>query len=84
MEIQKQSFKDLFLAHINISHNIIQKFEPSSFENCVNITILDLSHNNITEFSKKTFDETSYATELIISFNQIYNMSTVRKYFINW
>lgn len=78
VEIQKQSFKDLYLTHINISHNHIAKFESQSFENCVNMTILDLSHNSIEMFAKRTFDELSYATELLLSFNQLRNFSAVK------
>lgn len=80
-EIQKQSFKDLYLTHINISHNLVEKFEPLSFENCVNMTTLDLSYNLINSFPRKTFDELSYATEFLLSFNQLSNFSAVNKYF---
>lgn len=77
VEVHKQSFKDLYLTHINISHNAIEKFEPNSFENCVNMTLLDLSYNQIQVITKKTFDETSYASELLLSFNFLSNMSMV-------
>lgn len=82
LDVQKQSFKDLYLVHINISHNIIQNFEMLSFENCVNMTTLDLSHNQIKMFPKKTFDEASYASILLLSFNQLKNMSTVTWIFL--
>lgn len=78
MEIQKQSFKDLYLTHINISYNVITKFEPNAFENCVNMTTLDLSHNSIHGFPRKTLDELSYTVELLLSYNNLTNISTVR------
>lgn len=78
-EVQKQSFKDLYLTHINMSHNAIEKFESRSFENCVNMTTLDLSHNQISSFNKGTFDDLSYATEFLLAYNQFTNMSAVRK-----
>lgn len=77
-EIQKQSFKDLYLTHINVSHNSLEKFERLSFENCANITVLDLSFNLIKTIPKNTFDETTYATELLVSHNFLTDLSQVR------
>lgn len=76
-EIQKQSFKDLYQAIINISHNAIELLENDAFENCANITLLDLSHNRIANIPKFTFDSTSYAYELQLSYNMLTNMSQV-------
>lgn len=83
-EIQKQSFKDLYLTHINLSKNMISKFESNSFENCANMTKLDLSNNLIELFPKSTFDENSYATELALSFNLFTDLSQVRFNFISF
>lgn len=76
-EVQKQSFKDLYLTHINISHNAIDTFESHAFENCVNMTTLDLSHNAIRSFARNAFDELSYATDFLLSYNQLENMTAV-------
>lgn len=77
VEVQKQSFKDLYLTHINMSHNAITKFESGSFENCVNMTTLDLSYNQINAFAKYAFDELSYATQFLLSYNAFTNLSAV-------
>lgn len=79
-EVQKQSFKDLYLTNINISYNAIEKFEELSFENCVNITTLDLSYNRIVEFPRRTFDENSYTSELLLSHNWIFDVTTVSNF----
>lgn len=76
-EVQKQAFKDMYLTHINMSHNAIEKFENNAFENCVNMTMLDLSHNRIVDFPKFTFDDLSYATEWQLSYNGLTNLSSV-------
>lgn len=78
-EIQKQAFKDIYLANINLSRNAISKIEVGAFENCANITLLDLSYNQIEIIPKKTFDETTYATELILSHNIIREMNQVSR-----
>lgn len=80
IEVQKQSFKDLYLTHINISYNNIHIFEPNAFENCVNMTTLDFSHNSIHMFPKKTIDELSYAAELLLPYNNLTNISSVSYY----
>lgn len=76
-EIQKSAFKDVFQCHINISHNLVSKFEANAFENCINITLLDLSYNNITKFTKNAFDANTFATELQFSYNFLTDMSDV-------
>lgn len=76
-EIQKLAFKDVYLVHINLSHNAISKIEPGAFENCVNITLLDLSFNKLTEFAPRVFDEISFATELQLSYNNFTDLSKV-------
>ena len=75
--IEKLSFKDLYLAKINLSHNEISKIEPGAFENCVNITVLDLSHNKLENISKQSFDSATYATELQLSYNQFTALNQV-------
>ncbi|XP_017761511.1 PREDICTED: toll-like receptor Tollo [Eufriesea mexicana] len=75
--VEKLSFKDLYLAKINLSHNEISKIEPGAFENCVNITILDLSHNKLENISKYSFDSTTYAMELQLSYNQFTSLNQV-------
>lgn len=77
-EIQKLSFKDLYLVTINVSHNAITKVEAGAFENCANITFLDLSHNQISEIPKTAFDSTTYATHLELSFNNLTSLSQVQ------
>lgn len=56
---------------------MIDTIEVGSFENCVNMTVLDLSWNNITDIKKGTFDEISYAGILDLSYNQLTNFSRV-------
>lgn len=68
--VEKLSFKDLYLAKINLSRNEISKIEAGAFENCVNITILDLSHNKLENISRYSFDSATYATELRLSYNR--------------
>ncbi|XP_049538481.1 protein artichoke [Anopheles darlingi] len=74
-EIQKDAFKDLYLTHINISHNRLETIEPKSFINCANMTVLDLSHNLIRSIPRTAFDETTYATEWIMTHNLLTNMT---------
>lgn len=76
-EVQKQSFKDLYLTNINMTRNKISKFENRAFENCVNMSMLDLSYNEIKEMPKFTFDELTYATELNLAYNALTNFSQV-------
>lgn len=76
-EIQKSAFKDVFQCHINISHNLVSKFEAGAFENCINITLLDLSYNNITKFAKNAFDANTFATELQFSYNFMTDMGDI-------
>lgn len=78
-EIQKQSFKDLYLTVINASHNSISKIESNSFENCANITVLDLSHNQISTIPSNAFDTTTYAYELQFSYNFLTDLSQVNE-----
>lgn len=75
--IEKLSFKDLYLAKINLSRNEISKIEPGAFENCVNMTVLDLSHNKLENISKFSFDSSTYATELQLSYNQFTSLNQV-------
>ncbi len=82
-EIQKQSFKDLYLTVINISRNAITKIESNSFENCANMTLLDLSHNLIEDIPKETFDSTTYANELQLSYNFLKDLAQVSQSFIS-
>ncbi|KZC08623.1 Chaoptin [Dufourea novaeangliae] len=75
--VEKLSFKDLYLAKINLSRNEISKIEPGAFENCVNMTLLDLSHNKLENISKFSFDSATYATELQLSYNQFTSLNQV-------
>lgn len=75
--VEKLSFKDLYLAKINLSHNEISKIEPGAFENCVNMTVLDMSHNKLENISKFSFDASTYATDLQLSYNQFTSLSQV-------
>ncbi|XP_078034273.1 insulin like growth factor binding protein acid labile subunit convoluted [Augochlora pura] len=75
--IEKLSFKDLYLAKVNLSHNEISKIEPGAFENCVNLTVLDMSHNKLENISKYSFDSSTYATELQLSYNQFTSLNQV-------
>lgn len=81
--VEKNSFKDIYQATINISHNMIEKIEPKAFENCVNITTLDLSHNRLMNFSKNSFDETTFATIFQLSHNMLTNLAQVINTFIH-
>lgn len=76
-QIQKQAFKEIYLTHVNISHNLIDTIEIGSFENCVNMTMLDLSWNKIGDLKKGIFDEISYAGVLDMSHNLLTNFSRV-------
>ena len=75
--VEKNSFKDIYQASINISYNMLENIEPKAFENCVNITVLDLSHNRLTNFSKNSFDEFTFATEFQLSHNLLTNLAQV-------
>lgn len=75
--IEKNSFKDIYQASINISHNNLETIQPKAFENCVNITVLDLSFNRLTNFSKNVFDETTFATVFQLSHNFLTNLAHV-------
>ncbi|XP_067629795.1 chaoptin [Eurosta solidaginis] len=75
--VEKHSFKDIYQAMINISHNMLEKIEPLAFENCVNITVLDLSFNRLTNFSRNTFDPTTFTTEFQLSYNFFTNLAQV-------
>ncbi|KAJ4443851.1 hypothetical protein ANN_05638 [Periplaneta americana] len=76
-EVQKLSFKDLYLVRINLSHNAIERIESGAFENCANITLLDLSHNNISSIPRTAFDSTTYALELTLTHNLLTDLSQV-------
>lgn len=74
-KIEKNSFKDIYQAVINVSHNALELIETAAFENCINITKLDLSHNRLANFSRRSFDETTFATEFQLSFNVFTNLA---------
>ncbi|XP_046617159.1 chaoptin [Neodiprion virginianus] len=74
--IEKQSFKDLYLARVNLSHNQISSIEAEAFVNCANIT-LDLSHNLLENISKYAFDSSTYALELQLSYNMFTELNQV-------
>jgi len=76
-KIEKNSFKDIYQAVINVSHNALELIETAAFENCVNITVLDLSHNLLTNFSRRSFDETTFATYFQLSYNNLTNLAQV-------
>lgn len=76
-EISEHAFKELYLVHIDLSHNYISKIEPNAFENCANITVLDLSYNKISDFERNAFDEITYATEFQLSYNLLTDLSQV-------
>lgn len=76
-EIQKLSFKDLYLVRINLSHNAIETIEPGAFENCANVTVLDLSHNKIANIPRTAFDANTYATDLQLSYNLLTDLGQV-------
>lgn len=75
--IEKQAFKEIYLASMNFSHNKISKIESGSFEQCSNMTLLDLSFNRITNIPRTTFDSLSYATVFDLSHNLLTNLSQV-------
>lgn len=75
--IEKLAFKDLFLAKVNLSHNLISKIEGGAFENCANITVLDLSYNKLDNISKYAWDSATYATELQLSYNLLTALNQV-------
>ncbi|XP_022189330.2 toll-like receptor 3 isoform X2 [Nilaparvata lugens] len=76
-EIEGFAFKDLYLVHMNLSHNKITKIKKDAFVNCANITVLDLSYNKLEDIQSKAFDEISYATELQLSFNLLTDLLQV-------
>ncbi|KAI8126994.1 hypothetical protein FF38_08671 [Lucilia cuprina] len=75
--IEKNSFKDIYQALINISHNGLETIQPKAFENCVNITTLDLSFNKLKNFSKNVFDETTFATNFQLSHNFLTSLAQI-------
>lgn len=77
-QIFKHAFKELYLVHINLSHNKISYIEKESFVNCANISVLDLSHNRLSSYHlQSAFDENTYATELQLSYNNFTDLSQV-------
>ncbi|XP_046403434.1 toll-like receptor 6 [Ischnura elegans] len=69
--IESGAFKDLYLVHIDLSHNELTEIEAESFTNCANMTLLDMSHNHLERIRKDAMDEISYAGELLLSFNRL-------------
>lgn len=78
-KIEKLSFKNLYLVHINLSKNNISEIDNGAFENCANITILDMSYNLISNMPSSVFDNNTYATEWQLSYNNLTDMSQVRQ-----
>lgn len=76
-KIEKLSFKNLYLVHINLSKNNISEIDNGAFENCANITILDMSYNLISNMPSLVFDNNTYATEWQLSYNNLTDMSQV-------
>lgn len=76
-KIEKLSFKNLYLVHINLSKNNISEIDAGAFENCANITMLDMSYNSITDIPSTAFDNNTYATVWQLSYNNLTDMSQV-------
>eukprot|EP00092_Neocalanus_flemingeri_P025507 GFUD01027655.1.p1 GENE.GFUD01027655.1~~GFUD01027655.1.p1 ORF type:complete len:1068 (-),score=163.25 GFUD01027655.1:152-3355(-) len=75
-QVDKNTFKELYLATINMSHNQIEEFPADVFIQCDNLT-LDISHNNIRDIHPDAFDELSYAFWFDASYNALTSMSQV-------
>ncbi|CAL8085006.1 unnamed protein product [Orchesella dallaii] len=69
--IKQGAFQELAYCVVNMSHNQISVVEKQSFENCVNMTILDMSYNQIDNFTKAAFDENSYPNEWRLEYNKL-------------
>lgn len=76
-KVEKLSFKNLYLVHINLSKNNISELDSEAFENCANITMLDMSYNSISHIPTTTFDNNTYATVWQLSYNNLTDMSQV-------
>lgn len=70
-KIKTGAFQELAYVVVNVSHNMISAIEKDSFQNCVNMTILDMSHNLIDNFTKGAFDEISYPNEWRLQYNKL-------------
>lgn len=78
-KIEKLSFKNLYLVHINLSKNNISEIDSGAFENCANITMLDMSYNLISNIPSTAFDNNTYATVWQLSYNNLTEMSQVSR-----
>lgn len=76
-EIEKEAFKDIYLAEVDLSKNKISKIAAGAFINCNNLTRLDFTHNQIEQFNKFSFDENTYALSFQLSHNLLKDMSKV-------
>ena len=74
--VEKNAFKELYLASINMSYNQIERIPAGVFIQCDNLT-LDISHNAIQDIHPEAFDELSYAYYFDASYNLLSNMSQV-------
>ncbi|CAH0599912.1 unnamed protein product [Chrysodeixis includens] len=75
--IENQAFTDLYLAVVNISHNLLSTIETGAFQNCNNLTLLELSHNQLVNISRRAFDENSYAYQLKLDHNLFTDFSQI-------
>ena len=76
-EVQRESFKNIYLTKINMSHNFIEEMADNTFRNCENMTFLDLSHNYLYGILPTVFGDNSYTLDLRLQFNYLTTMAGV-------
>eukprot|EP00095_Tigriopus_kingsejongensis_P011359 maker-scaffold444_size168727-snap-gene-0.34 protein:Tk11359 transcript:maker-scaffold444_size168727-snap-gene-0.34-mRNA-1 annotation:"Chaoptin" len=76
-EVHRESFKNIYLTKINLSHNALESLPEGAFRGCENMTFLDLSHNQIRGIHPDAFDESSYTGELFLQFNSLTSLADV-------
>ncbi len=76
-EVQRESFKNIFMTRVNLSNNAITELGDGVFQSCENMTLLDLSHNGLRAISEGAFDANSYATHWDLTFNKLTSMTQI-------
>lgn len=76
-DVHRESFKNIYLTKINISHNALETLPEGAFRGCENMTFLDLSHNKLKTIDPEAFDESTYAGEMFLQYNQLTSLADV-------
>lgn len=72
--INVQSFGEVSLKHLNLSHNTISECVLKGLNN---LQVLNLSHNNMTVLNETTVDKSPALKTLIVSHNHIKNVTNI-------